>query len=280
MSTIDALMARMQASNTLACCGLDPDINKLPLELMRRYTTDTERVRRFLLGVVEVAGPHVCSFKAQKAFFDGLDDGKDVLTEVVSTIHSDYPGVPVYVDCKVGETKNTMMAYSKLVIDKVGADGILVNPYMGDEVLEAFNDYADKTVIVLVRTSNPGAAIVQDALMQDGRPLWQYMLELVTDRWNNNGNLIPVLSSTAGMDMKAVRDLIPQNMPILLAGVGAQGGDIGQLRALLNQDGVGVFVNSSRDLLYPPNSAGIPWQKAVEKAVINLKAELNQARRH
>lgn len=279
MNAIDMLLARMQASNTLACCGLDPDITKLPPELVRRYATDTERVRRFLLHVVEVAGPHVCSFKAQKAFFDGLDGGKDVLAEVVGAIHADYPGVPVFVDCKVGETKNTMKAYSELVLDTVDADGILVNPYMADEVFEALEGHPDKAVVVLVRTSNPGAAVVQDALMQDGRPLWQYMLELVTDRWNINGNLIPVLSSTADMDMQAVRKLIPQGMPILLAGVGAQGGDIGQLRALLNQDGVGVFVNSSRDILYPLNPEGLPWEKAVEEAVIRLKTELNQARR-
>ena len=279
MKTIDALMSRMQAGNTLACCGLDPDVRRLPGEVERRYATDAERVRHFLLGVVEAAGPHVCSFKAQKAFFDNLDGGKEVLAEIVSVIHRDHPGVPVFVDCKVGDIDNTMEAYTELVLGKVGADGILVNPYMGDEVLEAFAGHPDKAVIVLARTSNPGAAVVQDALMQDGRPLWQYILQLVIERWNGNGNLIPVISSTAGLDLSAVRRIIPQGMPILLAGVGAQGGDYSDLQALLNQDGVGVFVNSSRGLLYPSNPAGLPWQEAVAQAVVAFKTELNRARR-
>lgn len=171
----------MQAGNTLACCGLDPDLTKIPDETTG---SGTDRVYQFLLGVIKVAAPNVCAFKAQKAFFDGLDGGHEVLAEIVRDIHRDHPGVPVFVDCKVGDIDNTMAAYADFLLGRVDADGILINPYMGDEVLEAFDNYPDKAVVVLARTSNPGAAVVQDALMADGRPLWQYVLQLVVERWN------------------------------------------------------------------------------------------------
>jgi len=266
----------MQAGGTLACCGLDPDLSRIPNEVTG---PDADRVYQFLSGVVEVAAPNVCSFKAQKAFFDGLDGGHEVLTEIVRDIHRDHPDVPVFVDCKIGDIDNTMGAYTDFLFGKVDADGILINPYMGDEVLEAFDNYPDKAVVVLARTSNPGAAVVQDALMADGRPLWQHILRLVVERWNKNGNLIPVISSTAGLDLKVTRRMIPNEMPILLAGVGAQGGDYSDLKALLNTSGSGVFVNSSRGLLYPPNPTSAAWQKAVAQAVVDFKEALNRARR-
>ena len=115
--------------------------------------------------------------------------------------------------------------------------------------------------------------------MLGGRPLWQYVLRLIVDRWNVNGNLIPVISSTAGLDMAGIRQLIPNDMPILLAGVGAQGGSYYDLRTLMNRNGIGVFVNSSRALLYPPNPRNLPWQEAILCAVTDFKATLNSARR-
>lgn len=266
----------MQAGNTLACCGLDPDISRIPNEVTG---SDADRVYQFLSEVVNMAAPNVCSFKAQKAFFDGLSGGHEVLAEIVRDIHRDHPDMPVFVDCKIGDIDNTMAAYTDFLFGKIDADGILINPYMGDEVLEAFDNYPNKAVIVLARTSNLGAAVMQDALMADGRPLWQYVLRLVVERWNKNGNLIPVISSTADLDLKATRRMIPDEMPILLAGVGTQGGDYSDLKALLNTSGSGVFVNSSRGLLYPPNPTGVAWQEAVARAVVDFKEALNWARR-
>lgn len=277
MTAIDTLMNRMIGVNSLACCGLDPDVKRIPAQV-RGGLGESDRVYNFLHEVVELAGPHMCAFKAQKAFFDNLEDGHEVLTRIVSEIHSDHPGLPVFVDCKVGDIDNTMLSYTELIFDKIAADGILVNPYMGDEVLSAFESYPDRAVIVLARTSNQGAAAVQDAAMQDGRPLWQYILQLIVERWNVNGNLIPVISSTAGLDLSGTRRLIPDGMPILLAGAGAQGGDLHDLHALLNHDGIGVFVNSSRGLLYPPNSQDLPWQQAVSRAVTDFKTTLNSIR--
>lgn len=170
-----------------------------------------------------------------------------------------------------------MAAYVENLFDSIQADGIVVNPYMGDDVVAPLIELTDKAIVVIVKTSNVSGGIVQDARLQDGRPLWQYLLDLVVNRWNKNGNMIPVLSSTAGLDMTNIRPLIPDTMPILLAGIGAQGGSYNDLSHLLNSEDSGVFVNSSRGILYPASSE--PWRAAIETAAIATKEDLNRARR-
>jgi guanylate kinase len=154
----------------------------------------------------------------------------------------------------------------------------VVNPYLGDDVLRPFMDWPDKAVIVAVKTSNPGAAIVQDTLLQDGRMLWQHILDLTVSRWNTAGNMIPVIASTTAIDLRSVRKAIPDSMAILFAGYGVQGGSALDLRHLVDSTGRGVFVNSSRGLLYPYDVREKHWQQAVVRATITMKDALNFAR--
>lgn len=278
MSTINKLFERMLTSGTLACCGLDPNPACFPSDVVSGSKNEAEQTFHFLRRVVHTTSPHVCAYKVQKAFFDAIDGGHEVLAEILQLIRQDYPDIPIFLDCKIGDIDNTMTAYARLVFDKLGADGVLVNPYMGDDVFEAFAGYEDRAIVVLARTSNPGAAIVQDSLMSDGRPLWQYMLSLIVQRWNTRGNLIPVFASTATFEPQPIRSLIPDGMPILLAGIGAQGGTLSGLSQLTNSQGVGVFVNSSRGILYPKESNARSWEEQVAQAVISFKASLNEAR--
>jgi len=277
MRTNDQILARMRSHGTLLCAGLDPDIRKLPLRVLKKPGTDEEKILEFLRGVVDATGEHVCAYKVQKAFFDLLPGGHDVLREIVSYVHQTQPGVPVIVDCKIGDIDNTMTAYIENLFGLIKADGIVVNPYMGDDVIEPLIELADKAIVVLVKTSNISGGVVQDVKISDGRPLWQHLLDLVVNRWNKNGNMIPVLSSTVGLDTAKLRPLIPDTMPILFAGVGAQGGNYEDLPGLLNSEGIGVFANSSRGLLYPTSSE--PWQTAIETVTVEMKEALNHARR-
>lgn len=277
MRANDQLLARMRSHGTLLCAGLDPDRRKLPLEVLEKPGTDEEKILEFLRGAVDATGAHVCAYKAQKAFFDLLSGGHDALKEIVRYVHQTQPGTPVVVDCKIGDINNTMAAYIENLFGSIQADGIVVNPYMGDDVVAPLVELADKAIVVIVKTSNISGGVVQDAQLRDGRLLWQYVLDLVVNRWNKNGNMVPVLSSTAGLDMVKIRPLIPDTMPILLAGVGAQGGNYDDLRHLLNSEGAGVFVNSSRDLLYPASSE--PWCIAIETAAVAMKEALNRAKR-
>lgn len=278
MKANEQILERMKTHNTLLCCGLDPDLKKMPAEIIGKNTSDEEKVLAFLRGVVDVTAPHVCAFKAQKAFFDVLSGGHDVLKELIDYIHTSSPGIPVIVDCKIGDIENTMEVYIQNLFGSLKADGIVVNPYMGDDVMLPLVELADKSIVVLVKTSNPLGGIVQDIILQDGQPLWRHVLNLVVNRWNRSENMIPVLSSTVGLNMEELRAIVPDNMPILLAGIGAQGGSYADLRKLLNSEGAGVFINSSRGILYPQQSQQ-SWQSAVEKAAVELKEALNKERR-
>ena len=277
MRANDKLMARMRSRGTMLCAGLDPDLRKLPPEVFEKPGTAEEKVFGFVRGSVDATGGHVCAYKSQKVVFDLLPGGHDVLKEIVHYVHQTQPETPIIVDCKIGDIDNTMAAYVENLFGSIQADGIVVNPYMGADVVARLSELADKAIVVIIKTSNIAGGIVQDVQLQDGRPLWQYLLDLVVNRWNKNGNMIPVLSSTAGLDMMRIRPLIPDTMPILLAGVGAQGGNYNDLHHLLNSEGSGVFVNSSRGLLYPASSE--PWRNAIETAAIAAKENLNRARR-
>jgi len=276
MNTNERLLIRMKSHNTLACCGLDPDLKKMPGEILNAQISDEEKVVWFLKEAIDLTAPYVCSYKAQKAFFDLLPGGHIVLQEVIAHVHETHPGVPVIVDCKVGDIDNTMGVYIENLFDKLGADGIVVNPYMGDDVMKPLSSFPDKSIVVLVKTSNLGGAVVQDTVLSNGQELWRYVLDLVLDRWNRNLNMIPVLSSTAKIDLSDVRLRIPEQTPILLAGVGAQGGDLTDLSRLLNTERVGPFVNSSRGILYSESQK--PWRAAIRMAVRELRDALNMER--
>lgn len=264
----------MIRNNTLACCGLDPDIEKIPLEL-RQEGISEDAVRRFLEIIIDLTASRICCYKAQKAFFDIFSGGHDLLKHVIRYVHEHHPELPVFVDAKIGDIGNTMNAYLRNIFGELDADGIVVNPYLGDDVMRPFESLPDKAAIVTVKTSNPDAAIVQDIILQDGQPLWRHILGLTASRWNSAGNMVPVIASTAEVDLSNVRQIIPDEMPVLFAGYGAQGGTTKHLRQLLDLSGRGVFVNSSRGLLYPYDINEPLWRDAVTRAVKAMQASLN-----
>lgn len=276
---IQQLDARMKSADTLVCVGLDPDPTKIPHSILSTSKTVEEAVLRFLSQIVDITQSHVCCYKIQKAFFDQYDHGHALLADITDYIHKTYPGIPVFVDCKVGDTDNTMQTYMHILFDQMKLDGVVINPYMGDDVLEPFLNDPKKVAIVLIQTSNPRGKVVQELKLANGNMLWQEMLEISLNRWNQNKNLIFVLSSNTATDNYTnIRKLIPQETPILLAGIGSQGGNPEVLRQLLNRDKRGVFVNSSRGILYPYAPESTEWESEVLKAVTELKSQLNQIR--
>lgn len=278
--TCKKLDMRMQATNSLVCVGLDPDLSKMPVEITQSSQSPENKIYSFLCTIIDITAPHACSFKIQKAFYDELNNGHQLLKDVIAYIHTNHPGIPAFVDCKIGDIDNTMKAYMQNLFENLQADGVVINPYMGDDVLEPFMEDPKKVAIVLIQTSNPSAKVVQELRLEDGQPLWSKMLDLTVNRWNKHKNLIAVLSSNADIrNYEAVRALIPQDMPILLAGIGTQGGNHQVLKQLLNNEGRGVFVNSSRGILYPYTPNDPLWRKSVEQAVIELKDVLNSIRK-
>jgi orotidine-5'-phosphate decarboxylase len=279
MKTVDMLKKRMLEYDTLVCCGLDPDILKLPREIVEKKCSDEQKIYKFLTGVIDITASHVCAYKAQKAFFDLLPGGHDLIKDIIKYVHDRYHGIPILVDCKIGDTENTMQVYTQNLFDLMQADGIIINPYMGDDVFDRLVGYPDKAIVVLVKTSNSGGAVVQDIITESGNKVWEVILDLVINRWNSSGNMIPVISSTVNLDLKKIREVIPDEMPILFAGVGAQGGSYNDLQQLLNRKKIGVFINSSRGILYPKYVENKTWQELVVEEVVRLKEELNKYRR-
>lgn len=252
MNALTELSRGMTINNTLCCCGLDPDVSKFPTEILDKSGSNEEKAYAFLTEVIGVTAPYVCAYKAQKAFFDCFAGGHDLLKGVVMYVHEQFPGIPIIIDCKIGDTENTMRAYINNLFVNMDVDGIVVNPYMGDDVIEPFWDFPEKMAVVLVRTSNHGASITQDMMTASGKKLWEVVLDFMINRWNMAGNMVPVISSTVQMDLRSVRKAIPDSMNILFTGVGEQGGDESGVRLLLNSEQSGVFVNSSRGILYAP----------------------------
>ncbi len=271
---LDLLRKAMATNNSLVCCGLDPDIKKIPMEL-REEMLEEEAILEFLKIIVDLTAPYVCAYKAQKAFFDVWPNGHELLRKTISYIHEHHPKIPVFVDAKIGDIGNTMEIYIRNIFGELKADGVVVNPYLGDDVMMPFASWPEKAIIVTVKTSNPKGALVQDVLLHDGKRMWEYLLDLTVNRWNTAGNMIPVISSTTDSDLDHVRRALPDEMPVFFAGYGAQGGTTEHLRQLLDSSGRGAVVNSSRGLLYPYEATSREWRSAVSVAVQEMQRTLN-----
>ena len=257
------------------CIGLDPDLSKIPQEY-NRYDIKT-KVYEFLREIVKLTRNYVSAYKLNKAFFEQFND-LSFLKKMIKTIRELSPGIPIIVDCKIGDTKNTMGVNLKTFFEYLDADAIVVNPYMGDDVLSSFDLFPDRGIVLLIRTSNEGSKIVQDVLVQAEKkqPLWSFLLDIAIRRWNKHRNIIPVLSGHANLE--GIRKRIPEDMSVIYAGVGAQEGDIKKIRHLFNSKKGGVIVSSSRALIYPYNTTDKNWREKVLTEVASLVKQIRDIR--
>ncbi len=207
---------------------------------------------KLIQNVVDQTHDLVCAYKINSAFFeqDGAT-GLESLKKIISHIHENYPELPVILDCKRGDIGNTNEAYAKSVFDDLQADAVTVHPYLGKESLKPFLNRADKGIFVLVKTSNPGSGEFQDLKIGD-KPLYQVVAEHVKT-WGENNNLGVVVGATYPAEIGEVRKIV-DDMPILVPGVGAQGGDLaGIIKNGLNSKKQGLIINSSRAIIFADN---------------------------
>lgn len=205
-TTFHNLRSRMINQDTLVCVGLDPDISKMPSEIMKLSLPVEEKVYLFLASVIDITATHVCAYKLQKAFYDNFEQGHNLLIRVIGYIKQTFPGIPVFIDCKIGDTENTMAIYIHNLFNQLSADGIVVNPYMGDDVFLPFQKDPNKTALVMVQTSNLNAKIIQEMRLDTGCFFWERVLELTLHRWNTAQNIMVILSSnTFDYNYKSLR---------------------------------------------------------------------------
>ena len=270
MNFIQALRARWSSANSLVCVGLDPEPAKFPTKL----ADDPDSIFNFCRAIVDATAQYVCCFKPQIAHFAALG-AEDALQRLIAHVHAAHPGIPVILDAKRGDIGSTAQHYAAEAFDRFGADAVTANPYLGRDSLQPFLDRADKGVVILCRTSNPGARDLQDLLVE-GRPLYQHVAETIARDWNGNGNCALVVGATWPEQLRQVRAIVG-DMPFLVPGVGAQGGDVeAVVTNAKTADGTGLMVSSSRAILYASN--GDDFAEAAGKAAKALRDEINRHR--
>jgi orotidine-5'-phosphate decarboxylase len=271
-SFVTQLAACWARSDSLVCVGLDPEIERFP----RQVAEQPSPIYHFNKAIIDATADLVCAYKPQFAHYAAYE-AEDQLQRTIEYIHRAYPGVPVILDSKRGDIGNTAERYAIEAFERYGADAVTANPYLGGDSLEPFLRREDRGVVVLCRTSNPGARDLQDlAVGEDGRRLYHVVAEMAATRWNTRGNCLLVVGATYPRELAEIRQIVG-DMPLLVPGVGAQGGDVAQVvRNGQTAAGTGLLVSSSRGILYA--STGDDFASAARSAALSLRDQINAHR--
>jgi orotidine-5'-phosphate decarboxylase len=275
MGFMQALRTRWERAGSLVCVGLDPEPPKFPA----RFAADPDAVFGFCRDIVDATAEFACAFKPQIAHFAALG-AEDALRRLIAHVHAAHPGIPVILDSKRGDIGSTAARYASEAFDRYAADAVTVNPYLGRDSVQPFLDRADRGVVVLCRTSNPGAGDLQDLVVSgnggDGRPLYQHVAAKVAREWNDHGNCMLVVGATWPAQLREVRAIVG-DLPFLVPGVGAQGGDVAEVVTnAKSADGTGLVVSSSRAILYASN--GDDYAAAAATEARKLRDAINRCR--
>ncbi len=243
----------VKKNNSLVCVGLD------------------QSSFEFNKKIIDQTSDLVCACKPNSAFYEAEGvKGIEELKKTFAYLKQNYPDIPVILDAKRGDIGSTNKGYIKYAFDYLGADAITVQPYLGSEAIQPFLDLKDKGIIILCKTSNPGANEIQDLLVKDiDISIYRYIARIVKEKWNKNGNCMLVVGATYPEELKEVRKIVG-DMTLLIPGIGAQGGDLEKtVKAGLNSKKAGIIINSSR---------GIIFAKDPRKETLNLRTEINKYR--
>ena len=272
-----AKLERRWQQGNFVCVGLDSEYSQIP-QIVRNQGSIEQAMFKFNREIVDATHDLVCAYKPNSAFYEAQgDQGLRALARTIAHIKDQYPDIPVILDAKRADIGNTNLGYVKAAFDELGADAITVHPYLGKEALKPFLDRADKGIIVLARTSNPGAGEFQDLTVGEKQePLYQVVARRVAESWNDNGNCALVVGATYPKELAEVRGIVG-NMPILLPGIGEQGGEVeATVTAGKYSRGWGMIINSSRGIIFA--SKGEDFADAARKATESLREEINRYR--
>ena len=286
----DRIGEAVERKHTQLVVGLDPRLDVLPMELRGEAVLGraaaASAVARFCRGIMDAVGPYVVAVKPQSAFFEALGaDGIKALEEVSGYARS--IGLLVIVDAKRGDIGSTARAYAEALLEPRDgqpplADAVTASPYLGEDSVEPFLAACRRRgagVFFLVRTSNPGAADVQDAILLDGRPLWHHIAELVND-WGQPlvgerglSSVGAVVGATLPRGVSEARRLMPQTL-LLLPGVGAQGATPADVARAFTSGPASALVTASRSVIYAYRGTDEDWRKAAGAEAERLAAQV------
>jgi orotidine-5'-phosphate decarboxylase len=269
---INKLTTAWTSNDSLLCVGLDPDVARFPAHLRDR----PEGIVEFCKAMIDATADLACAFKPQIAYFAAL--GVEAQLETICRYLRDtYPHIPLILDAKRGDIGATAHQYAREAFDRYGADAVTVSPYMGFDSVEPYLEWTDRGVIVLCRTSNPGGSDLQ-FLDVGGVPLYQHVARLVAEKWNRNGQCALVVGATFPDELAQVRAIVGE-MPLLVPGIGAQGGDIeATVRAGRTANGTGMMINSSRAILYATPQGNEDFAAAARRVALETRDAINRFR--
>lgn len=239
------LRHRWTTAKTLLCVGLDPDPRRFP-----RHLTGTDAIYQFCRAIVDATHDVVCAFKPQIAYF-AANRAEDQLEALIEHIHAHYSDVPVILDAKRGDMGSTSEQYAREVFERYGADAVTLQPYQGYDAIAPYLAYRDRGAIILCRTSNPSGDELQALRIgaPDGEPVYLRVARLVAERWNEHGQCGLVVGATYPKELAEVRRAVG-DLPVLVPGIGAQGGDLDASVAAGATPAGGLMISSSRAVLY------------------------------
>lgn len=272
MGFVEQLGNAWRSNNSLLCVGLDPDVAKFPQEVKN----SPDNIYTFCKAIVDATADTVCAFKPQIAYFAALR-AEDQLETICRYIKESYPQIPIILDAKRGDIGATAEQYAREAFERYNADAVTVNPYMGFDSITPYLEWKERGVIVLCRTSNPGGSDLQ-FLPVDGRPLFQHVANMVANKWNSNGQCGLVVGATFPKELAEVRSLVG-DMPLLVPGIGAQGGDVAAtVQAGKTSIGSGMMINSSRAILYAKPLENESYAAAARRVAMETRDAINQYR--
>ena len=270
MKFTEMIATAERRNGSMLCVGLDPEPAKFP----GAWQGDARRTFDFCRAIVDATQDLVIAFKPQIAYF-AANRAEDQLERLIAHIHAVAPGVPVILDAKRGDMGSTAEQYAREAFERYQADAVTLSPFQGLDSIEPYMRFADKGLILLCRTSNPGGDDLQAQRLQSGDLLYEHIARLASGRWNQTGQMALVVGATYPKEIERVRELAP-SLPLLIPGIGAQGGDAAAAVRAGWREGAPIIVNSSRAVLYA--GQGAEFANAARTAALAARQELNQAK--
>lgn len=268
------MLKKLWANNQFVCVGLDSNLDKIPISVRQSSIADT--MFSFNRQIIDATKDIVCAYKTNIAFYEAQGiEGLSALLQTTEYIKKEAPEIPIILDAKRADIGSSNEGYVQSAFNAYSADAITVHPYLGAEALQPFLEQKDKGIIVLCRTSNSGAGEFQD-LQINNEPLYRVVAKQVTDHWNKNNNCALVVGATYPDELKEIREIVG-NMPILIPGIGAQGGNVEKtIQAGLDSNKEGVIINSSRGVIFASDKED--FAEVARQKTLELGKTINQYR--